>query len=175
MRIQTRLFLGTAALVLALMGLQWWVYARQLRSIEEELTNVAASVGKDVLTAEFAFFGGDESTVENNVWFSSDEHRVHTDVSPDSEDGEVEKNVHLVVIPEPPDLGNVSQEGKTYVRRQIEDRGDGVVEEKIEWITGTATGEEGTAPSDQHVVQRVETVTDAPFKARKLVLKGLNE
>jgi len=171
MRIQTRLFLGTAALVLALMGLQWWVYARQLRSIEEELTNVAASVGKDVLTAEFAFFGGDESTVENNVWFSSDEHRVHTDVSPDSEDGEVEKNVHLVVIPEPPDLGNVSQEGKTYVRRQIEDRGDGVVEEKIEWITGTATGEEGTAPSDQHVVQRVETVTDAPFKARKLVLK----
>jgi len=171
MRIQTRLFLGTAALVLALMGLQWWIYARQLRSIEEELTNVAASIGEGVLTAEFAFFGGDEAMVENNVWLTSDESGVDTDVLPVSEDGDVDNNVHVVVIPEPPGLGKVSGEGTTYVRRQVEDRGDGVVEEKIEWITGTATGEDGTAPSDEPVVQRVETVTGGPYKARKLALK----
>jgi signal transduction histidine kinase len=171
MRIQTRLFLGTAALVLALMGLQWWFYARQLRSIEEELTNVAASVGKDVLTAEFAFFGGAEATVESSVWLSADEDGVDTDLLPVTEEGEAEKNVQVVVIPAPPDHGKLNHEGKTYVRRQVEDRGDGVVEEKIEWITGTGAVEDGTAPTDEHVVQRVETVTDMPFKARKLVLK----
>ena len=171
MRIQTRLFLGTAALVLALMGLQWWVYARQLRSIEEELTNVAASVGKDVLTAESAFFGGAEAVVENNVWLSADGHEVVTDLLPVSEDLEPEKNVHVVVIPAPPDPGKLNHEGKTFVRRQVEDRGDGVVEERIEWITGTEAVEDGAAPTDGHVVQRVETVTNAPFKARKLVLK----
>ncbi len=57
MRIQTRLFLGTAALVLALMGLQWWLYSRQLQAIEDELSHVATSVGKGVLTAEMAIFG----------------------------------------------------------------------------------------------------------------------
>lgn len=171
MRIQTRLFLGTAALVLALMGLQWWVYARQLRSIEEELTNVAASVGKDVLTAEFAFFGGAEAIVESNVWLSADERGVDKELLPVTEDFEAEKNVHVVVIPEPPDLGTIRHEGTTYVRRQVEDRGDGVVEERIEWITGTEAVEDGAAATDEQVVQRVETVTNAPFKARKLVLK----
>ena len=59
MRIQTRLFLGAAVLVLALMGLQWWLYARQLRSIEDDLTRVATSVGEGILTAENVFFGND--------------------------------------------------------------------------------------------------------------------
>jgi signal transduction histidine kinase len=59
MRIQTRLFLGTAALVLALMGLQWWLYARQLRAIEADLTRVATTVGEGLLTAEGFFLGHD--------------------------------------------------------------------------------------------------------------------
>ena len=45
MRIQTRLFLGTAALVLALMALQWWLYARQLRG---EPPLHAASLGSPI-------------------------------------------------------------------------------------------------------------------------------
>ncbi len=49
MRIQTRLFLGTALLVLALMATQWWLHLRQLRAMEAELGAVAASVGKDIL------------------------------------------------------------------------------------------------------------------------------
>ena len=50
MRLQTRLFFGTAALVLALMATQWWLHQRQLRAVETELGTVAAAVGKDILT-----------------------------------------------------------------------------------------------------------------------------
>jgi signal transduction histidine kinase len=56
MRIQTRLFLGTATLVLALMALQWWLYARQLRAIEGDLTRVATSVGKEILSGDLNMF-----------------------------------------------------------------------------------------------------------------------
>jgi signal transduction histidine kinase len=170
MRIQTRLFLGTAVLVLALMGLQWWIYARQLRSIEDELTNVAATVGKGVLTAEFAFFGGADAAVENNVWVTADEHQVDTEPESLSEGGEAEKNVHVVVMPAPPDLEKTIHTGENYVRREVVDRGDGVIEEKIEWITGTATDDD-TATAGEDVVQRVETAAEGPVKERKLVLK----
>jgi len=49
MRIQTRLFLGTALPLLALVGAQWWLHQRQVRSLERELGVVATSVGRDVL------------------------------------------------------------------------------------------------------------------------------
>lgn len=49
MRIQTRLFLGTALLVLALTGTQWWLHRRQLAAIEREVGAVAQAVGKGVL------------------------------------------------------------------------------------------------------------------------------
>jgi signal transduction histidine kinase len=52
MRIQTRLFLGTAALVLALVGVQWWLHARQLRAIEEQLGEVATTVGARLLASD---------------------------------------------------------------------------------------------------------------------------
>jgi len=171
MRIQTRLFLGTAVLVLALMGLQWWIYARQLRSIEDELTNVAATVGKGVMTAEFDFLGGADAAVENNVWVTADEHQLDTEPESLSESGEPEKNVHVVVVPAPPDLEKTIHTGEHYVRREVVDRGDGVVEEKIEWITGTGEIEDGTATTGGDVVQGVDTATDGPVKERKLVLK----
>ena len=44
-----------AFLVLALTGLQWWLYARELRSIEEDLTGVAKVVGEGSV-----FAGGSE-------------------------------------------------------------------------------------------------------------------
>ncbi len=55
MRIQTRLFFGTAMLVLALVAAQWWLHVRQLRAIERELGTVAASVGKDLLSHNIDF------------------------------------------------------------------------------------------------------------------------
>lgn len=44
MRIQTRLFLGTAMLVLALTAVQWWLHQRQLAAVESELSAVATAV-----------------------------------------------------------------------------------------------------------------------------------
>jgi signal transduction histidine kinase len=50
MRIQTRLFLGTAVLVLALMVAQWWLYARQIQAIERQVGEVATTVGANLLS-----------------------------------------------------------------------------------------------------------------------------
>ena len=52
MRIQTRLFLGTALLVLVLTGTQWLLHRRQLAAIERELGAVATAVGKGILDEE---------------------------------------------------------------------------------------------------------------------------
>lgn len=95
MRIQTRLFLGTALLVLALMATQWWLHLRQLRAVESELGAVAAAVGKDILA-----FGPGTVTTEFSteapgmVWMSSGNgsdgdartvirHDVHVKMVPD--------------------------------------------------------------------------------------------
>jgi signal transduction histidine kinase len=51
MRIRTQLFFGTGALVLALVVLGWWLQRRQLEALEHELTEVAAAVGQELLSA----------------------------------------------------------------------------------------------------------------------------
>jgi signal transduction histidine kinase len=56
MRIQTRLFLGTAALVLALMAVQWWLHLRQLGTIERGIGSVATAVGQRFLAEDFQVF-----------------------------------------------------------------------------------------------------------------------
>ncbi len=170
MRIQTRLFLGTAALVLAVMGLQWWLYARQLRSIEEDLTNVAASVGKDVLSAEIAFFGNVNSWSSDDVSGVIDLERTDEEMGSGSSGGEADTNLQVVVIPEAPPIAGISPEGKSTVYRQIERHSDGMVEEKIEWIVETQGDEVGTTVTDEHLVKRIETISDVPVKVRKLVL-----
>ncbi len=52
MRIQTRLFLGTALLVVVLTATQWSLHRRQLAAIERELGAVATAVGKGILDEE---------------------------------------------------------------------------------------------------------------------------
>jgi signal transduction histidine kinase len=51
MRIRTQLFLGTATLVLALLGLGWWLQTSQLEALQRELTEVAAAVSAEALGA----------------------------------------------------------------------------------------------------------------------------
>lgn len=55
MRIRTRLFVATAALVLALTGVQWWIHARQLAETERALGEVATSVGRGLLAPDLHF------------------------------------------------------------------------------------------------------------------------
>ncbi len=53
MRIRTRLFLGTAGLVVGLMAAQWWLHQRQLRSVERAVGIVATTVGRGMLQSRF--------------------------------------------------------------------------------------------------------------------------
>ncbi len=95
MRIQTRLFLGTALLVLALMAVQWWLHLRQLRTLEAELGAVAASVGKDMLS-----FGSDIALTAPHV---AGQEMVWVDGGCENTDEvahSVSRNVHVMVIPE---------------------------------------------------------------------------
>lgn len=57
MRIRTRLFVGTAALVLALVGIGWWLQIRQLNTLQGELAGLAASIGQGMVVGEAAAGG----------------------------------------------------------------------------------------------------------------------
>ncbi len=52
MRLQTRFFLGTSALVLAVMAAQWWLHMRQLVALPAAVGAVATSVSRDLLGPE---------------------------------------------------------------------------------------------------------------------------
>jgi signal transduction histidine kinase len=95
MRIQTRLFLGTAALVLALMAVQWWFHLRQLAAIERGFGTVATTVGHRILTEDFQDFVGHLEAAHAKVapvWIESNDetHGV----------GSVEDEVKVVQLPD---------------------------------------------------------------------------
>ena len=111
MRIQTRLFLGTAMLVLTLMATQWWLHLRQLRAMEAELGAVAASVGKDILKfGPGALLRGADEETHGMVW-----------VDGEGVDGaEMERHflrdVHVVVIPEGSDAEVIQRVTSQMIR-----------------------------------------------------------
>jgi signal transduction histidine kinase len=137
MRIQTRLFLGTAALVLALMALQWWLYARQLRSIENEVTRVATTVGTRVLTAERAIFGKVFLHGAKGLWVDVDGHARIEAEPEDAEASDGDTDLRFVRVPAPkqPD---VMEDGATRLihKEIVRPLGDSETE-NIEWIIET--------------------------------------
>ncbi len=118
MRIQTRLFLGTALLVLALMATQWWLHLRQLRAMEAELGAVAASVGKDILQfGPNPFVREGDREAHRMVWVDGQEieggdgvrvehlirHDVHVAVIPEGCDTELKETITRKLIGMSPD------------------------------------------------------------------------
>jgi len=164
MRIQTRLFLGTAALVLALMGLQWWIYSRQLRSIEDDLTRVATTVGKEMLTAEKAFFSGDA----DGLWVDTDRvvHGDHPDVAKDGE--AVQSEVFVMALPAPPGSGDVDDGVRRVIRRTIDtsDRED--VSEEIKWFADA--GEEDGETTSEAAKEAQVVSADRPKPVKELMI-----
>jgi signal transduction histidine kinase len=170
MRIQTRLFLGTAALVLALMATQWWLYARQLRSIEDEVTRVATTVGTRVLTAERAIFGdvllhhgAQDLWVDVESQFES----IEVCETPTTSEGEPE--VRVVVVPDPLKPNVVEPAGKRVVRRREFVNQDGETgTEKIEWVVETREFDQtDTAIIREHLHEYVDQES-LPEHVRKL-------
>jgi len=124
MRIQTRLFLGTALLVLALTAAQWWLHLRQLRAVEAELGAVAASVGKDILQ-----FGPEVLMPRLN-------HATHGMVWVDG--GEIDgaqtqhivrRDVHVAVIPEGSDSELAQRITERVIRTLPEGEGETCADE----------------------------------------------
>ena len=168
MRIQTRLFLGTAALVLALMALQWWLYARQLRSIEEEVTRAATTVGTRVLSAERAIFGQALVAGAHNVRISTDEDAEVDGTSGSAGAVGTDSNVQVIVVPHLADPGISEHEGKRVIRREFVTPVGNAGTDKIEWVIETHDLEfpEGVA-ADEHT-HLVAGLDEAPGIVRKL-------
>ncbi len=137
MRIQTRLFLGTAALVLALMALQWWLYARQLRSIEDEVTRVATTVGTRVLSAERAIFSGAVLTGAHDVWVNTDGTSEIVGEAESTRGVESDTDVQVVMVPHPANSRGVEHKGKRVIRREFVRPVGEPGTEKIEWVIET--------------------------------------
>jgi len=177
MRIQTRLFLGTALLVLALTAAQWWLHRRQLQAVEAELGAVAASVGKDILQ-----FGPEVLMPELNraahrmVWVDGEDvemaegvrreriisHDVHVAVIPEGSDSELIREIKKQVIQRSADC--TAEVGPDEVRirtNRIEVETDGDVE-----IVDELHGE---APTNRFVLQ---VVTDEEESGRFLIIKN---
>ncbi len=58
MRLQTRLFLGAATLVMAVTASQWWLHRRQEEALRLQLGDVATSVGRGLLMSEVHLLPG---------------------------------------------------------------------------------------------------------------------
>jgi signal transduction histidine kinase len=134
MRIQTRLFLGTALLVLALMAGQWWLHVRQLGAIERELGTVAAMVGKDLLSHHVAMIAAPGEAIGaqgfTRVWVTAE--GDDGDIAPTEvigEDGELIHDVHVVTVPEGASTGI-----ERRVERIVRIDEDGTTEETIEHL-----------------------------------------
>lgn len=181
MRIQTRLFLGTAVLVLALTAAQWWLHRRQLQAVEAELGAVAASVGKDILQ-----FGPEVLMPEMNrathgmVWVDGQEaevtegvrmerivrHDVHVAVIPEGSESEVIQEIRRQVIQTSPDgTAEVGPDGVRIRADRIEVETDGNVE-IVEEFHGEAHDE---AHTNRFVLQ---VVADEEESGRFLIIKS---
>jgi len=180
MRIQTRLFLGTALLVLALMATQWWLHLRQLRAMEAELGAVAASVGKDILQFGPATMLPELKKGEHGMVWVDGEAVDGTDV-----DGQLRRDVHVVVVPEDSDATITRHITERVVRTSDGAGTDGesseirsktatpTVADRID-VNGDANGVDAGCDVEEEDEQRfvIEVVADDAQFGRSLVIKG---
>jgi signal transduction histidine kinase len=171
MRIQTRLFLGTAALVLTLMAVQWWIYTRQLRSIEDEVTRVATTVGTHVLSAERAFFGNMHFADASEVWVDVHDTIDGEKVAEIAEEVVGEADVRVVMVPEAAVPDSEEDEGKKVIRREyVRPIAEGEAR-KVEWVVETR---EFKRSEEEGVTQKViheKSIQMAPENIRKLIVQ----
>ena len=164
MRIQTRLFLGTAALVLALMGLQWWIYSRQLRSIEGDLGRVATTVGREILSGDLnVFFDESDGGAEAHAglsWVAAERIPATDEITKSGVDAPV------VVVPEGAKVGVKHFVTQTIVVDGVPSELEKVVEEGCEVrVDPEAGGEIGDGKE-----RRVEAFLGEPVKIKRLTV-----
>ncbi len=168
MRIQTRLFLGTAALVLALMAVQWWLHVRQLRAIERDLATVATSVGKGILTGDLMFLpevvGHAKAGPGDAVWVEEAGSQAAAAEEHGRDEAAIDKDVRVVVVPE----GSNSQVTRKVERQTAQELKGGeasvTVTDTYKWsIDDIEIAEPGAQPADAN--------GEAGRPVRRLMLK----
>lgn len=122
MRIQTRLFLGTALLVLVLTATQWLLHRRQLAAIERELGAVATAVGKGILDEEVHVVvqrpGSDEEGSEL-TWVGRRAPPVHEGTSAGAPGGELE----IVAGSDAPGIHGATRIERVVMFKELESAG----------------------------------------------------
>lgn len=171
MRIRTQLFLGTAALILALVGIQWWLQLQQLKAIEREVGNVAATVGeKVILSSSFVQRWDGVSTRPMPPDFDPSKVPQMGNLPPGTAVfiGESHEKkpaeAGATVKPDGP-KGNVHVENRVIIRRSDQ---TGEVETKVLSPDGSVGG---VKRSENTVFVKVEPVTDKAD--RMLLISGL--
>ena len=183
MRIRTQLFLGTAALVAALVGVQWWLQSRQLEAVEQELVRVAAQVGQNVMfrhtiplpagkrrlvmqqvtadkvsargQAEFQTSGSGQEHTTVTVTRGTELHRAGDGNRLQSDGGPVVEEKHTVLISAPAGDSHPSATD----------------ESKVVWVTKGKDGIVTRFEADKYTVVRVDTVQEK--QDRFLVIEGM--
>jgi signal transduction histidine kinase len=170
MRIQTRLFLGTAALVLALMGLQWWLYARQLRSIEDEVTRVATTVGTSVLSAERAIFGKVDFHDGHDLWVDVNGNAQILDEPSDTSAAERDTDLRIVRVPKTEYASTEENQSERVIRKEFVTPIGESEANTIEWVIETHDVDESEAAVSDEGPSGVISTESLPENARKLVV-----
>lgn len=147
-------------MVLALMALQWWLYSRQLRSIEDEVTRAATTVGTHLLTAERAIFSG--------FAFQTDGTRLDAGGT-----GEVETatDVRVMVVPKPVQNESLETGGQRVIHREIVRPTGTTGARKIEWVVETDKLVDPDGETVRDPVARDGDSRELPNNAKKLVVK----
>ena len=155
MRIQTRLFFGTAALVLALMAVQWWLHVRQLRSIERDLARVATSVGKEILSGDLMVVPGPLNRTEEGpgdaVWVEAARPQAIREGENAEDSKATGKDVHVVVIPEGSNAKVTRKVERHTAREQQGDEDKVTVTDTYKWSIDADKVEiieKGDSPAD---------------------------
>jgi signal transduction histidine kinase len=185
MRIQTRLFLGTALLVLALMAVQWWLYARELQAIEGDLTRVAATVGEGILRGERVILGdgqtegvmfmqapGGKIDVDAMVEESFGDRVLTIDVRGREKSRPTSKEEPLVAsdAAAPPANGGAEQPPRV-IRREIRAPADGDADEEFAWLQVAPGGGEGDSQEGGSRTPGTWEEKAAPVWAEKVVVR----
>ncbi|MFV2073055.1 MAG: PAS domain-containing sensor histidine kinase [Thermoanaerobaculales bacterium] len=175
MRIQTRLFFGTATLVLALMAVQWWLHARQLRAIERDLGQVAAAVGREILSGDMAFirrgFEPHPGVSPEVVSVGGGEVEKSTYLRRCSEDLPQEAHIQVVVLPEEATSQVTQNQEVTEFGDENDRRGLTRIREELEWIVETEKAQVAGSEDHEHELRRLGAGVGSATKVRRLILQ----
>ena len=170
MRIQTRLFLGTATLVLALMALQWWLYARQLRSIENQVTRVATTVGTSILTGERAIFGKVFLQDAQSVWVDVNSNGQMLEESDATSSGERDARPPVVKVQKMAQGGAEESLAERVIGKEIVKPTAESDAHTIEWVIETHDVDDPEAADLDEDHSGVMATESSPKNAKKLVV-----